>query len=175
MRGQGRWQVRRSWPTLSRDCRRRPVSAGRNGGWEPAVQVVHSSFGTNETCTSPWRSWRDFYNTTQDSSGCEKSWAHLLNQTTTLNNPIRVGGGPGGGFIVEMISVDHINFRVKVELMWVQDPRFSVQDWSFKCPSNVIWPFKICLFQNNPSKRNPELKMKTSLEVLNILCSLCPS
>ena len=36
--------------------------------------------------------------------------------------------------------------------------------------SNTIWPFKIYLSQNNPSKRNPILKMKTSLEVLNIIC-----
>ena len=46
----------------------------------------------------------------------------------------------------------------------------SVQDWSLQCPSNAIWPFKIYLSQHNPSKRNPKLKMKTSLEVLNIIC-----
>jgi hypothetical protein len=33
-------------------------------------------------------------------------------------------------------------------------------------PSNAIWPFKIYLSQNNPSKCNPKLKMKTSLDVL---------
>ena len=32
------------------------------------------------------------------------------------------------------------------------------------------WAFKIYLSRNNPSKRNPKLKMKTSLEVLNIIC-----
>ena len=32
------------------------------------------------------------------------------------------------------------------------------------------WSFKIHLSQNNPSKCNPRLKMKTSLEVLNIIC-----
>ena len=31
-------------------------------------------------------------------------------------------------------------------------------------------PFKIYLSQNNPSGHNPKLKMKTSLEVLNIIC-----
>ena len=31
-------------------------------------------------------------------------------------------------------------------------------------------PFKLFLSQNNPSKHNPKLKMKTSLEVLNIIC-----
>ena len=30
-------------------------------------------------------------------------------------------------------------------------------------------PFKLYLSQNNPSKRNPELKMKTWIEVLNII------
>jgi hypothetical protein len=44
-----------------------------------------------------------------------------------------------------------------------------VQDWSLQCPSNAIWTFKIYLSQNNPSKRNPKLKMKMSLEVLNII------
>jgi hypothetical protein len=46
----------------------------------------------------------------------------------------------------------------------------SVQDLSLRCPSNVIWPFKIYVSQNNPSKRNPKLKMKMSLEILNIIC-----
>jgi hypothetical protein len=46
----------------------------------------------------------------------------------------------------------------------------SVQDWSLQCPSNAIQPFKIHLSQNNPSKRNPKLKIKTSLEVLNVIC-----
>jgi hypothetical protein len=37
--------------------------------------------------------------------------------------------------------------------------------------SNAIWPLKnIYLSQNNPSKRDPKLKMKTSLEFLNIIC-----
>ena len=33
-------------------------------------------------------------------------------------------------------------------------------------------PFKrdLVISQNSPSKHNPDLKMKTSLEVLNILC-----
>ena len=39
----------------------------------------------------------------------------------------------------------------------------------FECPSYVIQPFTIYLAQNNPSKRNPELKMKMSLGVLDIL------
>jgi len=30
--------------------------------------------------------------------------------------------------------------------------RGSVQDWSLQCPSNAIWPFKIYLSPNNPSK-----------------------
>jgi hypothetical protein len=34
----------------------------------------------------------------------------------------------------------------------------------------MIWSFKIYLSQNNPSKRNPKLNMKMSLEVLNIIC-----
>ena len=48
----------------------------------------------------------------------------------------------------------------------------SVQYSSLQCPSNAIWPFKIIhLSQNNPSERNPKLKMKTSsLEVLNTIC-----
>ena len=46
----------------------------------------------------------------------------------------------------------------------------NVQDWSLQCPSNAIWSLKIYLSQNNPSKRNSKLKMKTSLEILNILC-----
>ena len=46
----------------------------------------------------------------------------------------------------------------------------NVQDWSIQCPSNVIWPFKIYLAQNNSSWRNPKLKMRMSLEVLNIIC-----
>jgi serine/threonine protein kinase len=45
-----------------------------------------------------------------------------------------------------------------------------VQDQSLQCPSNAIGPFKIYLSENNPSKCNPKLKMKTSLEVLNIIC-----
>ena len=45
----------------------------------------------------------------------------------------------------------------------------SVQDWSLQCPSHASSPFKIHLSQNNSSKRNPKLKMKTSLEVLNII------
>ena len=40
---------------------------------------------------------------------------------------------------------------------------------SLRCPSNAISAFKIYLSQNNPSKRNPKLKMNTSLEVLNII------
>jgi hypothetical protein len=48
----------------------------------------------------------------------------------------------------------------------------SVQDWSLQYPSNVIWPFKLHLSQNNPSKCNPILKTKMSLEVLNIICML---
>jgi hypothetical protein len=46
----------------------------------------------------------------------------------------------------------------------------SVQDWSLQCPSNAIRPFKTYLSQNNPSEHNPILKMKTSLEVLGIIC-----
>ena len=46
----------------------------------------------------------------------------------------------------------------------------GLQDSSLQCPSNVIWPFNVYLSHNNPSKRNPKLKMKTSLEVLNIIC-----
>ena len=50
----------------------------------------------------------------------------------------------------------------------------SVQDWSLQCPSNAIWPFKIYLCQNNSSKCNPKLKMKTSLEViLHIVLETC--
>ena len=45
----------------------------------------------------------------------------------------------------------------------------NVQDWSFQCHVNMIWAFKIYLSQNNPSKRNPKLKMEMSLEVLNIV------
>ena len=62
---------------------------------------------------------------------------------------------------------------------WVQED--CVQDRSLQCPSNVFWPFNICLSQNNPSKCNPGLKMKTSLEVgldgrfliLNIVLETC--
>jgi hypothetical protein len=39
----------------------------------------------------------------------------------------------------------------------------------FNALSIAIWPFIIYLAQNGPSKRNPKLKMKTSLEVLNTL------
>ena len=46
----------------------------------------------------------------------------------------------------------------------------NVQDWSFQCPSNTIWAFKIYLSQNKPSNHNPKLKRKTSLDVLNIPC-----
>ena len=42
-----------------------------------------------------------------------------------------------------------------------------VRDWSLHCPSNTIWPFKIYLSQNNPSKRQ---KWKTSFDLLNIIC-----
>jgi hypothetical protein len=45
----------------------------------------------------------------------------------------------------------------------------NVQDRSLQCPSNVIWSFKIYLSQDNPSKHNPNLKMKTSHEV-DIIC-----
>ena len=45
----------------------------------------------------------------------------------------------------------------------------DVQDSSLQCPSNAIWPFQIYLSPNNPAKRNPILKMKTSLEVLSII------
>ena len=39
-----------------------------------------------------------------------------------------------------------------------------VQDWK-------SWvPFKIYFSRNNPSRRNPKLKMKTALEVLDIIC-----
>ena len=41
-----------------------------------------------------------------------------------------------------------------------------------QCPSNVVWPFKIYLSQNNSLKHNLNLKMKTSLEVFNIICPL---
>ena len=41
---------------------------------------------------------------------------------------------------------------------------------SLQCLSNTIWPFKIYCIQNNPSKCNPKLKMKTSLEVLDVIC-----
>ena len=44
-----------------------------------------------------------------------------------------------------------------------------VQDWSLQCSSNAIWPFKLYLFQNNPSEHNPKLRMKTSFEVLDII------
>ena len=47
----------------------------------------------------------------------------------------------------------------------------DVQDWSLQCPSNAIWPFKIYLSQNNPSKCNPKLKMETSPEVFNTICT----
>ena len=57
--------------------------------------------------------------------------------------------------------------RLKVNKMGVR--YVSVQDWNLQCPSNVIWPFKIYHSQNNPSKCNPKLTMKTSLEVLNII------
>ena len=46
----------------------------------------------------------------------------------------------------------------------------NVLDWNLQCPSNTIWPFKIYFSQNNPSKCNPELKMRTSLEVLDTIC-----
>ena len=46
----------------------------------------------------------------------------------------------------------------------------NAQDRSLQCPSNAISPIKIYLSQNNPSKRNPILNMKTSLEVLNTIC-----
>jgi hypothetical protein len=45
-------------------------------------------------------------------------------------------------------------------------PHANVQDWGLQCPSSMIWLFKIYLSQNNPSKCNPQSKMKTSLEVL---------
>ena len=45
----------------------------------------------------------------------------------------------------------------------------NVQDWSLQCPSKVIWSFKIYLSQNNSSKHNFKLKIKMSLEVLNIV------
>jgi hypothetical protein len=51
-----------------------------------------------------------------------------------------------------------------------EDRIIHVQGWSLQCPSNMNWSFKIYLSQNNPSKRNPISKMKTSLEVLNIIC-----
>ena len=44
------------------------------------------------------------------------------------------------------------------------------KELSLQCPSSTIWPFKIYLSQNSPSKRNPNLKMNTSLEVLNMIC-----
>jgi hypothetical protein len=37
----------------------------------------------------------------------------------TLNSPISVGGK----FSMEIISMGHTNFAVKVEWMWVQDPK----------------------------------------------------
>ena len=46
----------------------------------------------------------------------------------------------------------------------------NVQDWSLRCPSNAIWPFKTYLSQNNPSTCNPKSKMMTSLEVPDIIC-----
>ena len=51
---------------------------------------------------------------------------------------------------------------------WCGGLVFNVQDRSLQCPSNAIWPFKMYLSQNSPSKHNPNLKMKTSLEILNI-------
>ena len=39
-------------------------------------------------------------------------------------------------------------------------PVFKIE--VFKCPSNVIWSFKIYFSQKNPPKCNPKLKMKTS-------------
>ena len=32
------------------------------------------------------------------------------------------------------------------------------RDWSFQCPSNAVWAFRIYLSQNNPSKGNPKLQ-----------------
>ena len=69
------------------------------------------------------------------------------------------------------------NFKVGVKLNKQHRPAsltssapISVQDWSLQCPSSAIWHFKIFLSQNSPSNRNPKLKLKTSLEVLNIIC-----
>jgi hypothetical protein len=58
------------------------------------------------------------------------------------------------GMCVKCLSHSHAMLKIEV----------------FNAPSNVTWPFKIHLSQNNPSKRNPESKLKTSLEVLYRIC-----
>jgi hypothetical protein len=59
--------------------------------------------------------------------------------------------------------------RRNLKCLFFEEGNGSVQDWSLQCPSNVMWPFKIYLSQIGPSKHSPELKMKTSLEVLNVI------
>ena len=44
------------------------------------------------------------------------------------------------------------------------------QNRSLQCPSNWFGPSKYICMKNNPSKCNPKLKMKTSLEVLDVIC-----
>ena len=65
------------------------------------------------------------------------------------------------------VTLNTISSVLLLNIWWVWG---SVQVWSLQCPSNAIWPFKTYLSENNPSKRNPNSKMKTLLEVLNIIC-----
>ena len=52
--------------------------------------------------------------------------------------------------------------------MRARDAVFKIE--VFNALQTWFWPFKTHLSQNNLSKRNPNLKMKASLEVLDIIC-----
>ena len=73
--------------------------------------------------------------------------------------------------VIRQLRPKHLSkrspFFLECRMEWLA---ISVQDWSLQCPSNSIWPIKIYLSQNSPAKCNPKLKMKTSFEVLNIIC-----
>ena len=75
-------------------------------------------------------------------------------------------------FQVQHVVIFWFFFFLLLECIpYISSSQLSVS-WSLQCPSNTMWPFTIGLSQNKPfQKCNPKLKMKMSLEVLDIICA----
>ena len=88
----------------------------------------------------------------------------IIRCTASCQSPLLHTCPPSSGLMNHDNCLDII-----IGYIWATSHLFK-KDRSLQCPSNAIWPFKIYLSQNNPSKRNPKLEMKTSFEVLKIIC-----